>query len=424
MTKKIILCIITFLYGLNNTSFSIGDVRIRLFHLFGALLVISLLDEYFSMKKEGNQVRVRNILTGFLRKENGYSIFVMSIWFIYALISFFWIRSIPDWQLAISFFVIGIFCTIAFSLFLGTRKDVQQAFQILGIVAIIHNIIGWYEIKTQNHLLADSYLWGSHPVSFFHNTNNFAVFLFFAVFILYALGESSKNTYLSNFYKIASLSSIILIYFTESRGVLLGLAIGLTIFTALSSIDKFKNPVKNNLIQPAILMILLAIVIIAFSDVLANFFTTGLDVADADRTTLIKNGLAFFRESNGFGVGAGNIEYWMGEYQQFIVIQDLQNVHNWWVEILVAYGLVIFLLYMKFYYKLLKNNLYKFVKSKNLIDGSFSKAMVCIMGGFPIVAAVPSTLIFHNFHWVFWAVAIAFQGVPLVAESRNIPESV
>ena len=425
MTKKIILCIVAVLFGFNNTSIFIGDVQIRLFHIFGAFLVASVINDF--MIKKGQKVdSSRSITRWLLFKENGYSIFVMSIWFIYALISFLWIQSVPDWQLAIGFFVIGIFCVIVFSLFLKTREDLFQTFQIMGVVAIVHNIIGWYEVLTQDHLFADPERWGNRPVSVFYNTNNFAVFLFFSVFILYALAESNKNSYLKNFYKISAASSAILIYLTESRGVLLGLIIGLTILTALSNIDKFKINAKS-FFRSVALMFLIAIATVSISSTVVDLFATdvAISVSHADRIALIKNGFAFLLETNGFGVGAGNIEHWMENYYHFNLVAqyNIRNMHNWWAEILAGYGIIIFSLYVGFYYKLIKNNLIKFHNSENQVDVALSKAMICIMGGFLIASAVPSTLVFHIFHWVFWAVAIAFQGTcQAVPETAIAPQ--
>ena len=91
------------------------------------------------------------------------------------------------------------------------------------------------------------------------------------------------------------------------------------------------------------------------------------------------------------------------------------------MEILAGYGVVIFLLYVIFYYQLLRDNFFKTSEIEDLIDKSFTKAMICIVGGFLIISAVPDTLIPHLFHWVFWAVAIAFQGVP-VEEYRSVED--
>ena len=401
-----------FLYGIDNTGFRIGDIRIRLFHIFVILFAIAVVIEYFIVKKE-----VKNILGRLFNKENRYSLFVMSIWFLYALISFFWVQSSSYWQSAIRFFIIGIFCTITFSLFLTTKKDIFHAFQIMGVIAIIHNIIGWFEVLTPYHLFYEYIRWGNRPVSLFGNTNNFAAFLFLSVFILFALGENSNNMVLKISYTITSASSAILIYFTQSRGTLLGLIFGVIILIALSSADKIKT--KKNLFPKRILATFLTIATITVVAVLVYMLTIGLDTSNGGRVNVIQNGFAFLFQTNGFGVGAGNIEYWMDTNRYFIHFRNNpREMHNWWMEILTAYGVVIFFFYVIFYYKLLRNNLVKFAKGSNQIDKSLSKAMICIMGGFIIVSTVPDTLFVHPFHWVFWAVAIAFQGV--ILRRRNI----
>jgi len=69
---------------------------------------------------------------------------------------------------------------------------------------------------------------------------------------------------------------------------------------------------------------------------------------------LIRNGLVFLSSTFGFGVGAGNIEYWM-EHNPVYNTSSITNMHNWWIEILVAYGVIIFILYIVFFAKLFMN---------------------------------------------------------------------
>jgi len=414
MTKKTIYCIILILYGLNNSSLHLFNIQIPLLIIFGFILLITLHFEYLSKNKINFKI-IKNKIKFFFSKENGYSLFVIFIWFFYAMISFFWVESIPDWRATINFFIVGVFCTITFSLFLRTKKDIFQTFQIMGIIAIIHNIIGWYEVITQNHLFLNNtnmLYWGNRPVSMFYNTNNFAVFLFISVFILYALGEESNDLYLKILFKTAAASSIILVFFSQSRGVIVALILGLKVFVLLSNIEKIKRYFKQKGVKTIIAKSFLLITI-STAAILYFIFIVNLDVSTADRITKIRNGFVFLFSTNGLGVGAGNIEYWMEVYRQFDLHRYDRNIHSWWMEILVAYGVVIFILYIVFYYKLFKSNFYKFIKSKNLVDVSFSKAIMCIMIGFLVASMVPSTLILHIFHWVFWAVVIAFQGTPL-----------
>lgn len=417
LTKKIVLIIIAFLYGLNDSSLVVGGFQIPLLRFFLVLLGVVALLEHFTIKKMKNEQifdkkYFKILLRSYFSKENGFSIFMMSTWLIYALSSFFWVQSILNWRSAINFIVVGFFCTVVFSLFLKTKKDIFQTFQIMGIIAIIHNVIGWYEVLTQNHLFRGYIQWGRRPVSVFYNTNNFAVFLFISIFILYALGERSRNLHLKILYKVMSASSISLVFFTQSRGVIMSVLISLTAFFILSNFEKIKKLLEIK--RSRVIFIGTSFLItVAIAMTLFYVFIGNLDISTADRITLVRNGVVFFTSTNGRGVGAGNIEYWMEMHRQFELYRHDMNIHNWWLEILVAYGIVVFSLYIIFYYKLFKSNFLKFAKSTNQIDKSFSKAVMCIMIGFLIASIVPSTLIFHIFHWVFWAVMIAFQGIPL-----------
>ena len=66
------------------------------------------------------------------------------------------------------------------------------------------------------------------------------------------------------------------------------------------------------------------------------------------RINLIRNSFIFLWQHLGLGVGAGNVEYHMAHFQIYNTYGIL-NVHNWWVEILANYGILIFVGFVAFY---------------------------------------------------------------------------
>ncbi len=128
------------------------------------------------------------------------------------------------------------------------------------------------------------------------------------------------------------------------------------------------------------------------------------------RENLYKNALIFLFETFGFGTGTGNLEYWMMNYSTFQT-DSVLAVHNWWIEILSTYGVLTFLLYVIFYYKLVKDLIINIVKSKNEVITSISIGLLCIMSSFTINSLSSSTLISSEWMWVFWAIIISFQGL-------------
>src|SRR5690606_27985022 len=73
--------------------------------------------------------------------------------------------------------------------------------------------------------------------------------------------------------------------------------------------------------------------------------TQGLSIVI--RWYLLMYGLRFLRESHFMGVGAGNVEARMEAYRE--LLDNKVNIHNWWAEILVNFGVIVFALYVVFY---------------------------------------------------------------------------
>ncbi|MFP3339948.1 O-antigen ligase family protein, partial [Micrococcus sp. SIMBA_131] len=66
------------------------------------------------------------------------------------------------------------------------------------------------------------------------------------------------------------------------------------------------------------------------------------------RANILKNVQYYFAESMGFGVGAGNADYFL-KNEPIFPIGVFSNVHNWWGEILVNYGAIVFGGYLAMY---------------------------------------------------------------------------
>jgi teichuronic acid biosynthesis protein TuaE len=121
-------------------------------------------------------------------------------------------------------------------------------------------------------------------------------------------------------------------------------------------------------------------------------------------------------KSLGFGVGAGNAEYYMAHYAVYDT-RGILNVHNWWVEILVDYGVFIFIGYIILYYKLFVS----FFKLYFRLDNGFGRAacetVLLGLAGFLFASISSSSIITLRFHWLFFAFALA-----LLNYFRNKPK--
>jgi len=127
----------------------------------------------------------------------------------------------------------------------------------------------------------------------------------------------------------------------------------------------------------------------------------------AVRTNLALNGIIFLFSTFGFGVGSGNAEYWMANYARYDTAGIL-NLHNWWLEILIDYGLLVFAGYLMFYGSLVRQ-LWRIWKSTG--KGSnrmITEALLVALVGFLVASISSSSIMAFNPQWLLFAFALAF----------------
>ena len=409
MRKYIVyLAVISSLLGASVVSIDLGMFQLSLFRALIILIsMIMFIDMLFSNK-----------LLSVGKKENSYSIKFMLIWFLYAFFTLAWVKDYISWVKAIYFLGLGLFCVVIFSKYLKTKFDILTAFRLMVVMIIFHNIIGWYEVDTGNYLFLSvervtKFARYKYPVSMFGNTNDFATFMLFSVFITYICAMNTKRFIAKLLYLITMLSSVSLLIMSGSRANILGLILGLGVFVFLS--------IQNKKTRRALLIVLLSLfMILLFNpELITNllytideqlYFRFSEQGSDLTRLNLIKNGFIFLFETCGFGTGAGNIEYWMANYGVYYT-GTIENIHNWWMEILTGYGIVIFIMYIVFYVKLFLSAYKKFKTSEDKVDISISLGIMCCMAGYIVGSISSSSNISSEWLWVFWGIAIAYQGV-------------
>lgn len=123
------------------------------------------------------------------------------------------------------------------------------------------------------------------------------------------------------------------------------------------------------------------------------------------RKFLILNGLHFLDKTHYFGVGSGNVEAWMKKYG---VKVNKSNMHNWWAEVLVNFGVIIFLLYMSLYFWTLIR-LYKIARktshASSLLRWGAAASLTSLIGFFAGGIA-PSTAVHFSPFWITFGIAL------------------
>ncbi len=349
-------------------------------------------------------------------KNNRYSVHFMCIWMIYAVFTVAWVQDLGMWLRGVFFLIIGVTCIIMFQNIFRDKQDILSSFYLLGTITILHNIIGWYEVVTGNYFFANPeivarYTRMRRPVSTFTNVNDFSLFMLFGIFILYICYKNASKSLVRILYLIGVISSITILIIASSRGAIVGLGIAFIWFTL--------NVVKTLKLQRLIIsfLVILTILIAALpfiNNMVLNFMQVDelyINLGEErTRINLLKNGLEFLYRTVGFGVGAGNIEHWM-LYEGIYPTGGVLNIHNWWAEILVSFGVIVFTMYIIFYMKLFKSMRKIYKVSNDDIDSSISLSIMCIMLGYIIAGITSSSNMDVEWLWVFWALAITYQGV-------------
>lgn len=104
----------------------------------------------------------------------------------------------------------------------------------------------------------------------------------------------------------------------------------------------------------------------------------------AVRASVLNEGLALVADSGGLGVGAGNAETSVRSLANFT---GVENLHNWWLEVLVNLGVVGFGLYLGLYLTLLRGQL----RAARRTDDPFVR-WLGLAGGLSLVGFVVGSL--------------------------------
>ena len=429
MKRLINLTVFFSVMGTHVWTIPVGAYKLSPFRmLFFGIVAATAFHAYQQIRGRSVTSLVQGVMAKWRRNSSFFSIVFLFFWLAYAMVSFFWVKDYSAWFKAVYLIGLGAFSALIMSIYLTSYQDILNTLQGLAGALLIHNLIGWYEVSTGNYAFITPamiriYVVKMYPVSMLGNTNNFGVFLFLSLFVLYVVWVNSSNLLIRVSAPILAISSLGLMYFTQSRSSQLGLVIGLGVFVLLwfMRYSPYRFSLRSKALRTGLVvaLLLVAVLVISQREVIVNAYQGMRDIVseqlieedvDTKRLHLIANGFYFLRKTYGFGTGAGNIEYWMKNYQIYTT-WGLVNIHNFWLEILVGYGFIVFLGYLLYYGKLMIGNCRRFMRAKDPLARSLALAFVSILAGFIIASIGPSNMLVPEWYWVFWALLVAHQGI-------------
>jgi teichuronic acid biosynthesis protein TuaE len=426
-------------FALLGPSFSIpiqANFTLTLFRIFFVLLGFSLFVRW---------VREREWRISYTHSIQWVARFFL-FWFIYGVISLTWAVSLSSGIRYLIF--LGMMCllTLSFPTFVKTDQQYGKLMRILFDVFTFIVFVGVFESITLLHL-PSSRAFGTSSAdvtSVFTNQNDLGtcITLAFPFLIAGLIMLKVERKYQWMLYFVAVYAIYVLLATGSRSNVLFALPVSMIVLVlALAyAVDKStwskKFWVKSTFALVAGILIIMLMSSLFLSNIarevtrskLANVFGLFQDIRktpwqlDAGgfevirgstgesvtvRKFLIINGLKFLHKSYYFGVGAGNIQSWMKGAPKVNKV----DMHNWWIEVLVNFGVLVFALYLFFYLWILYR-LWKLVQPKKtpslhpwLRWGAVSSLASLL--GYVLGAISPSTAIHFTPMWISIGVALA-----------------
>lgn len=331
-------------------------------------------------------------------------------WIVYGVISVLWSISIIASIKYLSLLIMGIAFVYLASMTFKTRQ--QLKYFLAGWLGMTVLLVG---IGFVNYFfsiqLPSSGLYGasvhklSFPTAVFFNQNDFAVYLGISFFFFLAVAKNAKRTMLKGTMLILSVLVLILLYLTESRAAMLAVVGGGLVYLFLLIPKRGKKLILRTLFGVFLLgCFLFANRGIAKVQLLIHsageYGLNEVLPSNLARINLLRNTFYYLLDSYGFGIGAGNIPYYL-EHKSYFPTGNVYQVHNWFAEIAGNFGLVILLGYLL----VLIYAFIEFYRIYQRINSSTDKMLLeaCMIGmiSFLISSISPSSVMNLYFHWVF-----------------------
>ncbi len=343
------------------------------------------------------------------------SIFLFLIfWIILALTSLIWAKSLTLGIKNVFYLSLGISLVFIITFFFTKLKHYVTFFYLWIGMLVLLVMLGFWNHLTQQHLSVSrindlaEYM-QSVPTAVFGNENDYASYLAISIFFVVSMIKYQRNWFIKLMGLALVLASIYIIYVTSSRANYISILLGFGVWLLLYGGKKLKAVAFSALIAGVFLVgtLFYTKVMTVLMKIKSEVFVTNDGGSIDVRTNILKNVYAYFEGSYGFGVGAGNAQYYLKNHAIY-PIDIFSNVHNWWAEIMVNYGAIVIAGYLAMYVSVLY---ILFTISKKKTDtkiSMISEALTTSLVVFSLASISPSSILTLNYHWMLFAFAIGF----------------
>ncbi|MGD9117493.1 MAG: O-antigen ligase family protein [Dehalococcoidia bacterium] len=412
LTIKKVILYLTIIAGFIGPAFlqiDIGPFSIFPFRVLLPILWLALLLGILINKGKLNisNIKVRHYL------------WFLALWLVYAVLSLAWAADKEGAIREIAFLFMGMSVIFFMVFYLRNLTDLKRVYNLWFVILLALVCIGLWEHTTGSHLSVSSIIdiparFKYNPTGVFHNQNDYATYLALSFpFVLAFIRHNSQL--LKRLFGVAILIIVLyLVVVTFSRANYLAVILGLAFWFLflLKAGSKLKVLVAAGVAALLLFLIFpsqLQDALGTIGEQLRSLTTpTGLESGGVGiRIGLIKNSLVFLVDSAGFGVGAGNVEYYMAAVPVYETGAIL-NVHNWWAQILANYGVFIFVGYILFYLGLLWRLYRLYAKLTDNSEKIMGEALLVGLVVFFFASMSSSSIIALGAQWIFFGFALGF----------------
>lgn len=368
------------------------------------------------------------LLSNYLKVKE-YFLFII-VWIIYSLLFLNWSIDQTNGIRYIFYLFIYLSLLICFINYIKNIQQIKIIFNIWILFLIVTIVIAIWEINTGQHLSTSGYMKSPEltikiPTTFYTNSNDYATFLAISLPFLLFYIWSSKKIYLKLFFLLISFTIAFLILYIGSRANIISISIAFILYFVISN-KQFKIKVS------VIFIFLFFILFIFFQEIIDNILfmlnNNLMSIIDSSERTmndsnivrmnLIYNSIDFLSQTYGFGVGAGNAEAWMEKYGSYDTM-GITNPHNWWIEILVNYGLFIFVFYVVIYIRLIYQLFVVFLSSKDVNQKEIAKVLLVSLLTFIFASISSSSVMAFMPQWILLIMSITFINVVKLNKAKK-----
>lgn len=350
-------------------------------------------------------------------------------WIIWSLAGIFWAQDQIAVLSAIPNQVIYLFIFVLISQVLSSYERQQKMVIFFQAIFLIYNIVFLWELLTRNHLPGSRFYGTKIPIPtgpFFNENNTASLCLLLIPFLTVSSPLNKKKGFKG--LMIAAVIFFLAITIIQSARITVIL---LLLYLVLYGI--FKASWFSRLVTAGILIVVVLLFVNLYPKIAKiaqsyiNYQYESLLQENSDikmtslkvREALMKEGFDIAAGSYFLGVGGGNFEdrIMSGRYHN---TSWILNAHNFWIENLANYGILIFLGLLYFYFRWLYrigNLTYKAVNHENR---QFYSACFLSMLFFIPLTFIPSSLRWFFPAWFYLAVMNAVSSNPLTfSKTKN-----